>query len=910
MKPLFIIDGTAYIYRAFYAVRNLSYLGKPTNAIFGFAQMMFKVLRDFSPERASIVFDSKEKNFRHHMFPAYKANRSAPPEGLIEQIPAIREMADNFGIPVIEVAGVEADDVIGTLAFKEAMNGGECVVITGDKDLMQIVSDRIRLFDPMKDRPWTDRAGVVERFGVGPEKVTDILALAGDQSDNIPGVKGVGEKTAEKLVTEFGGIEEIYRDLSKVNNEKLREKLENSRENAFLSKRLATIVLDVQLPSGTAELAVKEPAAEKLRDIFARYELKSLIQQLSSSEKKQAEAVNGFSPPAGIPEKEIAVSKEVKLEALGRRDYRTVLDETVLGELVNDITGAETIAVDTETTSLEPMKAGLVGLSIAVGGGRAYYIPLGHRLLDSPRQMKWETVKNILTPVLAGKKICAQNGKYDYEVLVRHGLKLNINDDTMLAAYLLDPEGSHALSYLSKKYLGYEMLEYKELLPKSKSNIGFDEVPIEDATKYSCEDADITLKLLPILSGKLVKSGLDQLYKNVEMPLMTILAGLEMAGVGVDIEALAKLSKELGTSMEMAAAEIFRLAGGEFNISSPKQLGDILFNRLGLRVIKRSKNGPSTDSEVLEELAAENDIASKVLAYRSLEKLRGTYIEALPAMINPATGRIHCSFNQTGTSTGRLSSSKPNLQNIPIRTPLGRMIREAFTAPEGCLLLSADYSQIELRVLAHMSGDPTLIKAFKSGEDIHSRTASELFGVSPDSVSSEMRRAAKTINFGIVYGMSAFRLARELGIKRTEAQSYIDGYFARIPGVKKFMESILEKSRSDGFTQTLFGRRRSVEGLSSRNVQIRQAAERVAINTPIQGTAADIMKMAMIRVDKLTGNGSRMLLQVHDELLFETCEGSAEEFRKNVVDAMENAARLDVPLRVDARTGRNWAEAH
>jgi len=897
LKPLYIIDATSYIYRAFFAIRRLSTSdGRPTNAIYGFISMLARVYKDFEPERICLVFDAKEKTFRHEMYPAYKATRSAPPEGLIEQIPAIHEIVSAFCVPVLSVPGFEADDVIGTLAAHEAAAARECVIITGDKDLMQLVGARVTLYDTMKEQR-TDEDGVRARFGVEPTRVADVLALAGDSSDNIPGVRGVGEKTAIELVSKHGAVEEIYSDLGRVENARLREKLEASREDALLSKKLATIVTNLPLDLAEDALAARPPDRGRIEEILRRFEITKVPLPGPAQAKEDKEAV-------------VAAGAQEKIRALAERDYVTVLDRKTLDRALAAVRGASVVSIDTETTSAEPVRASLVGVSLGVGGGRAFYIPLAHRGLDAPRQLRWDEVRGPLAAALEGKPLLAQNAKYDLVVLWRHGLYLRIGDDTMIASYLLDPEAqSHGLRALAKLYLGYEVLSFDEVIGKRQKEGAFADLPVDIASRYSCEDADVTHRLRDVLLPKLDPSLLS-LYRDVEMPLVPILARMESVGVRVDPKRLGALSAELGSSMQRTAGEIFAAAGTEFNIRSPRQLADVLFGRLGLRTVKNTKTGPSTDSEVLEELAAEHEVPGKVLAYRSFQKLKDTYLDALPALVNPKTGRIHCSFNQTVTATGRLSSSQPNLQNIPIRTPVGRMIREAFCAADGRTLISADYSQIELRVLAYLSGDRTLLRAFENGEDVHARTASEVFGVDIARVTPDQRRAAKTINFGIVYGMGAFRLAREMGIKRAEAQEYIDSYFARIPGVRRYLDSVIEKARAEGTVRTITGRVRFVPNLGSRNPQTRQGAERIATNTPIQGSAADIMKTAMIRLDGTVGGKADLLLQVHDELVFEADAAEADALAEEIRKTMESAVTLSVPLKVDVGTGKTWADAH
>ena len=884
---IFLIDGSSYIYRAYYAIRHLSNSqGMATNAIYGFTNMLLKVMRDLKPDQLAVIFDSKGPTFRKDLYPEYKANRSAMPEDLVPQIPYIKRVVEAFGLPGIEMPGYEADDIIATLAKKFAAQGMEVTVVTGDKDLMQIVSDRIHLLDTMKDKIYGP-AEVTERFG-GADKVVEVQALSGDSSDNIPGVPGIGEKTAKMLIDEYGDIETLLANLDQLKG-KRRENLENFADLARLSKKLVTLVDNLDLAVDDHDFTLTEPDREVLTDLFKECEFYKLLQEFAVDTKDRAESAG----------------------------YRAVLTESGLAELVAALEGSQRFAFDTETTSLDAMRAELVGLSFAVTAGEAWYVPVGHHYLGMPEQLPLARVLDAVRPLLASPdhlKI-GQNLKYDILVLARAGVEVSGPIyDTMLASYLANPAArSHGMDNLAAELLNYHTISYSEVAGSGKKQIGFDEVEVEKATDYAAEDADITLRLYEKLVPMVTAQEQDRLFNDVEMPLLKILVGMEQAGIRINPEFLGGLSADMEEKLAVLEADIHQLAGGPFNIGSPKQLGEVLFEHLGLPKGKKTKTGWSTDVEVLNNLAEEHEIAAKILDYRSLMKLKGTYTDALPKLIHPETGRIHTSFNQAVTATGRLSSSDPNLQNIPIRTEEGRRIREGFIPSDGCVLFSADYSQVELRILAHMADEPALKEAFARGEDIHRRTASEVLGLFPEMVTDEQRRAAKAINFGVVYGISAFGLAKQLGINRREAQQFIDTYFERYPGIRTFMDACIAQAREKLYVTTLLGRRCAIPEINSKNGAVRGYAERNAINYPVQGSAADIIKLAMVKIAaRLVGEGlqTRMLLQVHDELVFDVPQAELEKVSALVKSEMQGAVDLSVPLLVEVGSGRNWREAH
>ena len=885
-RRLYLIDGSSYIYRAYFAIRHLSNSkGFATNAVLGFINMLLKVVREHAPDHLAVVFDAKGPTFRKELYPEYKANRTAMPEDLVPQIPYIKEVVRAFNMPAIEKAGYEADDIIATLAKKFAAEGLEITVVTGDKDLMQIVSDRIRLLDTMKDKV-SGLEEVAERFGGTPDKVIEVQALAGDSSDNIPGVPGIGEKTAVKLIREFGTVENLLERSAEVKG-KMGEKLREFAEQARLSKQLVTLVDDLPLELDYASFALSEPNREALTALFKELEFHKLIQEFST---------------------------ETRADGSG---YRGVLDADGLDELTAELRRAGRFAFDTETTSLDAVRADLVGLSFSIKEKEAWYIPVGHRYLGAPEQLDSKQVLEALRPLLEDPQLfkIGQNLKYDLLVLRRAGIEVKGPFfDTMIASYLAQPAAkSHGMDALASDLLGHKTVSYAEVAGSGKKQIGFAEVEVEKAIHYAAEDADITLRLATVLEPKLKEMEQRQLFDEVEMPLVEVLTDMEWAGIRIDSDFLGALSKEMEGKLSALEREIHELAGGPFNIASPKQLGEVLFERLKLPKGKKTKTGWSTDVEVLSALAEQNPVAARILEHRSLAKLKNTYCDALPKLVNPDTGRIHTSFNQAVTATGRLSSSEPNLQNIPIRTEEGGRIREAFIPAEGNVLLAADYSQIELRILAHLADEAVLKESFAQGEDIHKRTASEVFGVFPEMVTSEMRRQAKTINFGVIYGMGAFSLGKDLGIPTREAQVFIDNYFARYPGIKTFMESKKEEARAKQYVTTLLGRRCAVPEIASSNGAIRAYAERNAINYPIQGSAADIVKVAMVRIHRRLaeeGLQTRMVLQVHDELVFDVPEVELERVRELVRSEMEGAVALSVPLLVDIGVGANWRQAH
>jgi DNA polymerase-1 len=886
-QRIYLIDGSSYIYRAYYAIRQLSNSrGMATNAVFGFTNMLLKVVREERPDHLAVVFDAKGPSFRKDIYPQYKANRSAMPEDLQSQIPLIKQVVRAFKMPALELAGYEADDIIATLARRFAERGMEVTVVTGDKDLMQIVNEQVRLLDTMKDQV-TGLAEVAQRFGGAPDKVVEVQSLAGDSSDNVPGVPGIGEKTARDLILQFGTLENLLANIDQVSGKKRQENLRQFADQARLSRQLVTLVDDLPLAVDYDNFSLDEPDREALTALFKELEFHKLLQEFSSDERASGEK------------------------------YRAVLSGAQLDALVDSLKKAARFAFDTETTSLDAVRADLVGLSFAIRPGEGWYIPLGHRYPGAPEQLDRDLVLEKLRPLLADPQLAkvAQNAKYDMLVLRRAGVEVaGLSCDTMVASYLATPAAkSHGLDTLAADLLGYRTISYAEVTGTGKNRIGFAEVAVEKATVYATEDADITLRLADKLEPLLLETHQDALFREVELPLVTVLADMEWQGVRIDAGFLKGLSADMEVRLADLEQEIHQMAGRAFNVSSPRQLGEVLFEELKLPRGKKTKTGWSTDVEVLSQLAEEHAIAARVLDFRSLAKLKNTYCDALPRLIHPETGRIHTSFNQAVTATGRLSSSDPNLQNIPIRTEEGRRIREAFVPAEGNVLLAADYSQVELRILAHMADEPALKESFARGEDIHSRTASEIFGVFLEMVTPEMRRQAKTINFGVLYGMSAFGLAKALGIGRAEAQTYIDNYFSRYPKVLEFMEAKKSEAREKLYVTTLLGRRCAVPEITSKNGVMRGYAERNAINYPIQGSAADIIKVAMVRIFRELQQQrlqARMVLQVHDELIFDVPTAEQAAMEKLVRREMEQAASLDVPLLVDLGVGRSWSEAH
>ena len=892
--PVFLIDGQSYIYRAFYAVRGLTNSeGLPTNAIFGVVNMLHRIRDEHAPSHLGMVLDAPGKNFRHTAYPEYKANRASMPEELRAQIPHIKAVVGAYRIPILELAGYEADDIIATLATRWERAGAEVVIVSGDKDLMQIVSDRVTMLDTMQDK----RIGPAEvhaKFGVEPGRVVEVQALMGDPTDNIPGVPGVGEKTAIKLIAEWNDLDSVLENGAAIKG-KLGERVREHADLARLSKTLATLDRDVPLSVSVDDLAVTEPDRSRLRELFGTFEFRRLLDALDT------EGV-----PSGTSEEEASVAAPA-----GR--YETVRTPAQLAAVVQAVRAAGTFCLDTETTALEAIDAELVGVALAVEEERAWYVPVAHTTDDAP-QLDRETVLEAIRDLLADDSLTlvGQNLKYDLTVLANYGVRsANRLADTMLASYLLNPAQRHNLDALAQEHLGYAMLSYSTVTDDAEKN--FADVAVADATRYAGEDADITLRLAHRLLPRLEDEGMAALFSEVETPLIPVLVEMERTGIRVDPAVLAGLSDEFGGKLHRLEEEIHAMAGESFNIASPKQLQHILFDKLELPPVKKTKTGPSTDQSVLERLADKHPLPEKILAYRGFAKLRSTYVDALSKLIRADTGRVHTSFNQSVAATGRLSSTNPNLQNIPIRTEEGRRIRTAFVPAPGRTLLSADYSQIELRLLAHISRDPVLTEAFRTGQDVHARTAAEIFDTDMDAVTSEQRREAKTINFGIIYGMGAQRLARTLRIPFKTAQEYIAQYFARYQGIKTYMDEVIASAREYGYVTTLRGRRRYVPDLHSKSSQLLSAAERVAINTPIQGTAADIIKLAMLAIAarlRASGLRARMLLQVHDELLFEVPEDETDRVGALVRESMEQVMPIEVPLRVDVGSGHNWAEAH
>lgn len=883
---LYLIDGSSYIYRAYYAIRHLSSpKGFPTNALYGFTQMLLKVLKDRNPDHVAVAFDAGRRTFRTELYPEYKANRSAMPDDLVPQIGPIKEIVRAFNIPVLELANFEADDIIGAMAHKCEAQGMDVVVVTGDKDLMQVVTESVTLLDTMKDKS-SGVADVIERFGVGPDLVVDVLGLAGDSSDNIPGVPGIGEKTATKLILEYGSLDALIERSGEIKG-KTGERIREFADQARLSRRLATIDRSTPIEFRYEDLALTPPDNRRLAELFREYGFTTLMKELTSE--------------ASLP----------------TANYRTILTELDFDALLTELGKAPAFAIDLETTSLNPLEAEIVGISFSFQEHEACYLPVGHRYDDAPCQLPRDQVLEKLAPLLAdpSRHKIGQNIKYDYQVLRRSDIEMDgIWFDTMVASYLLNPVRSgHGLDSLAVEYLDHKMISYEEVAGKGKEQVCFSMVPVERASLYSCEDSDATFLLHGMFLPRLGESGLERLFFELEMPLVKILAEMELEGVKLDLARLAELSEGFAAQLAELEKRIFDLAGLRFNINSPKQLGEVLFERLQLPAAKKTKTGWSTDMDVLNRLAQDHELPALVLQYRSISKLKSTYTDSLPRLVDPATGRIHTSYNQAVTNTGRLSSSEPNLQNIPVRTEEGRKIRHAFIAEEGSLLLSADYSQIELRVLAHLSGDRVFCDAFARDEDIHTRTASEVFDIMPGLVTPEMRRQAKTINFGVIYGQGAFSLARELGVSTRIAKEFIDNYFARHSGAREFLDACVRNAERDGYVTTLMGRRLPIPDIRSSNANIRAFAQRNAINYPIQGSAADIIKQAMVRIwNRLrrAGMKSRLIMQVHDELVFEVPEEERLEMEMLVSHEMEQAVPLQVPLKVDVNCGKNWSEAH
>lgn len=889
LKTIYLVDGTAYIYRAFHAIRRLSNShGLPTNAVYGFTQMLLKLIEDKKPEYLVMCFDAKGPTFRHEIYGEYKANRPPMPDDLSLQVPLIKQIVQGFNLPVFEMPGYEADDLIGTLARKAEEHGFSVVMVTGDKDFMQLVTPKTRIWDPMKDNV-IDLAHIEKTFQVNPLQMIEVMGLSGDQADNVPGVPGVGQKTALKLIHAYGTLDGLYQKIDDIKAKKQKENLVNYKEQAYLSRDLVTIKTDLDISFDSNEFKARTPDDKLLGKLYKEFEFNRLLKS--------------------VPRK----------TDLKHKDYKAIQNLKDLNGLVSILEKSTIFALDTETTSVNPMLADLVGLSFSVKKDQAFYIPCGHDYPDMPDQLEMKAVLERLRPVLedSGVKKVGQNIKYDWMVLLRHGVNLDgVVFDTMLASYLLNPsKRAHSLDRIALDFLDHQTITYDEVAGKGKAALNFSEVDIEKATPYACEDADITLMAKEVIEPKIDSLGLSPLFHDVEMPLVPVLMRMEMKGICVDRERLLGLSETFERELKGLESLIYDSAGEEFNINSSKQLGTILFEKLKLPIQKktRKKTGYSTDMSVLTTLSRQHELPALILKHRTLAKLKSTYSDALLELINPATGRIHTSFNQTIAATGRLSSSDPNLQNIPIRTEEGKKIRQTFIPQKGWYLVSADYSQVELRILAHCSEDPILIQAFKNDEDIHARTAAEVFQVFPEMITSDLRRQAKAINFGIIYGMSPYGLSRQLEINQKTAKTYIDNYFSRYKGVRQYMETIVREAEKTGQTSTLMGRIRLLPDINHSNRTVRQFAERTAINTPIQGTAADLIKLAMIQVDAAFRDNklkAAMLLSVHDELIFEAPPEELDTVADMVRDIMEGVWELKVPLKVNVSWGGNWAQAH
>ena len=915
---LILVDGSSYLFRAFHALPALTNSkGLNTGAAKGVIGMIRKLVADYAGDQVVVVFDAKGPTFRNEIYSAYKANRPPMPEELREQIEPIHQTIRAMGLPLICISGVEADDVIGTLSVEAAANARAVVISTGDKDMAQLVNDHVTLINTMNNTTM-DHDGVVAKFGVPPKLIIDLLALMGDKVDNIPGVAGVGEKTATALLQHLGGIDAIYRQLDAVAElpirgaKSLASKLEGARGDAELSYELATIKTDCDLGLAEGDLDSNPPDQDALIALFRELEFKTWLDALLQGADDVIPRVAGDDTENDIP-------SAVSALACDGVDVTTILDQATFDAWLARLNNATLFAFDTETTSLDYMVAEVVGVSFAVEVGAAAYVPLAHDYPGAPDQLGRDRVLNALKPLLEDEQVAkvGQHLKYDANVLANHSITLRgIHDDTMLESYVLDATGSrHDLDSLALKYLGQRTIHFEDIAGKGAKQLTFNQVPIEQAAPYAAEDAEVTLRLHQHLSAKLdQESALSTLYRELEIPLVPVLSRIERNGALVCRDTLATHSRELGERMLTLESQAHELAGGPFNLGSPKQLGEILFNQLELPVLKKTPKGaPSTAEDVLAELALDYPLPAVLMEYRSLSKLKSTYTDKLPEMIDPKTGRVHTSYHQAVTATGRLSSSDPNLQNIPIRTEEGRRIRQAFIAAPGCQILAADYSQIELRIMAHLSQDPGLLVAFAEGLDVHSATAAEVFGVGIDQVSGDQRRKAKAINFGLIYGMSAFGLGKQLGLGRNEAQEYIDLYFDRYPGVADYMARTRALAHEKGYVETLRGRRLYLPEINARNRQRQQAAERTAINAPMQGTAADMIKQAMLAVDAwLDGSQTpaRMIMQVHDELVFEVDTSAAEEVGLKVSELMSGVGLLDVPLVVDVGVGANWDEAH
>ena len=925
MSRLVLIDGSSYLYRAFHALPPLSNpQGEPTGALFGVVNMLRATLKE-RPAYVAFVVDAPGKTFRDDLYDQYKANRPPMPDELRSQVEPMCRIVEALGISILRISGVEADDVIGTLALQGVARDLSVTISTGDKDFAQLVRPGIELVNTMTGSRMDSDAAVMEKFGVRADQIVDLLALMGDAVDNVPGVEKCGPKTAAKWLGEYQHLDGVIAAAPGMKG-KIGENLRAALERLPLNRELVTIRTDLALESGPQDLPLRERNVEELRELYARYGFTQALKELEGSAglapsvaSEAAPSLRGTAAGFARGGSDAAPVADLDPSLSLPGEYETVLEPAQLQAWVERLQHADLVSFDTETDALDAMRARLVGISLAVEPGKAAYIPINHDYPGAPAQLPMQQVLDALRPVLEdpAKKKLGQHGKYDLHVLRRHGIDVRgYHDDTMLESFVLNSTATrHDMDSLAQRYLGYTTIKFEDVAGKGAKQISFSQVGIDEASRYAAEDADVTLRLHRALAPQLLAlPSLDQVYREIEMPLVPVLASIEANGVQVDVAELRRQSQDLSTRMLAAQQKATELAGRSFNLDSPKQLQAVLFDELKLpALVKTPKGQPSTNEEALEAIAEQHELPRVILDYRGLAKLRSTYTDKLPEMVNPDTGRVHTSYHQSGAATGRLSSSDPNLQNIPIRTEDGRRIRRAFVAPEGKLLLAADYSQIELRIMAHLSEDPGLVRAFEQGADVHRATAAEVFGRRLDEVTSNERRAAKAINFGLMYGMSAFGLARNLGIDRGQAQDYVALYFSRYPGVRDFMDRMRQQAREQGYVETLFGRRLYLNDINARNQGLRAGAERAAINAPMQGTAADIIKRAMVDVDRwlqASAAPARMILQVHDELVFECEAGFIDELRTAVVLHMSQAAQLKVPLVVDTGHGQNWDEAH
>ncbi len=902
MKTLLLVDGSSYLYRAFHALPDLrNAANEPTGAIYGVLNMLRRLRKEVPADYIACVFDAKGKTFRDELYPEYKAHRPPMPDDLAAQVEPLQRAITALGWPLLIIDGVEADDVIGTLASEAERSGIETIVSTGDKDMAQLVTPHVTLVNTMTNEK-LDPRGVLEKFGVPPERIVDYLTLVGDAVDNVPGVDKVGPKTAVKWLTQYGSLDQLMAHAQEIGGV-VGENLRRALPWLPRARELLTIRRDLSLPVHVTSLVPRAPDTATLRELFSRFEFRNWLREIEAGAGGPASVAHDPQPAPASP---------------APAHYETILTEAQLQAWLDKLDRAALVAVDTETTSLDPMGARIVGISFSTGPGEGAYLPLAHRYPGAPAQLPLDATLARLRPWLespAHAKL-GQNLKYDKHVFANHGIDLaGIRHDTLLESYVLEAHKSHDMDSLAHRHLHYRTVSYAEVAGKGAKHIGFDQVGIEAATHYAAEDADITFRLHEVLHPRIHRDDkLRFVYERIEMPVLEVLWAMERAGVLLDCAKLAAHSQELGRKLLELETQAHALAGQPFNLNSPKQIQDVLFGRLGLPVKKKTPGGtPSTDEDVLQELALDYPLPKLLLEYRALAKLKSTYTDKLPQRVNPATGRVHTSYNQAVAVTGRLASSDPNLQNIPVRTPEGRRIREAFIAPPGCQLVSADYSQIELRIMAHLSQDPGLLKAFAEGRDIHRATAAEVFGVDPEAVTAEQRRYAKVINFGLIYGMSAFGLAAQLNIERAAAQAWIDRYFARYPGVAAYMERTRQTAREQGYVETVFGRRLWLPEIHSQNAARRQAAERAAINAPMQGTAADLIKLAMIAVHQWLREkamASRLIMQVHDELVLEVPEPELAAVQAELPRLMAGVARLDVPLEAEVGVGPNWEQAH